>query len=322
MQDIIFSELLNLSLFVILAISLNLINGFTGMLSLGHAAFFGIGAYTASIYMNQFDVQTYSGMYWGHFILGSGLAMLVAALLGLFVALPCLRLSGDYLAIATLAFAEIMRIVISSFKPDIFGGPNGLGLSVEKLESHWAFGISLLMILVVIVLVRNLKVSATGRAFLAIRENEITAQVMGMNTALLKVQAFVIGSAIAGLAGALYAYSRYQISPKDFDLMKTIMILLMIVLGGLGSISGAVTGAIILGLINPLVRYAPELVMKLTGADSALPLLQKAKENPQLIYAALLLILIRLRPEGIFGLHEISDLWRKNPTSAASEDNL
>ena len=182
MTDIICSELLNIGIFVILAISLNLINGFTGMFSLGHAAFFGIGAYAAMLYMNYYAPELYTAAYWMHFGIGVVLAVLAAGFLGLCVGVPCLRLTGDYLAIATLAFAEIFKIFLDSFRTDFFGGSKGLRLETDKLESHWALLVVLAAIVSVTLLARNIKNSATGRAFLAIRENEIAAEVMGMNT--------------------------------------------------------------------------------------------------------------------------------------------
>ena len=302
--DIVFSPLLTAGIFVILAISLNLINGFTGMFSLGHAAFFGIGAYAAAVYMNLFSPPLYSAAYWAHFGAGTALAALAAGASGFLVGVPCLRLAGDYLAIATLAFAEIFKILLDSFMPEVFGGPKGLRLNVDKMDSHWAFCAAVGMILAVTVFARNLKRSAAGRAFFAIRENEIAARVMGMNVAYLKVQAFVIGSSIAGMAGALFAYSNYLIAPSNFDLMMTIMILLMIVLGGLGSISGSIVGALVLALVDPMVRYVPEFAGRITANETLLRILQAFKENPELIYAFLLVLLIRLRPQGIFGMHE------------------
>lgn len=302
--DIVFSPLLTAGIFVILAISLNLINGFTGMFSLGHAAFFGIGAYTAAVYMNLFSPPLYSAAYWAHFIAGTALAVIVAGVAGLLVGVPCLRLAGDYLAIATLAFAEIFKIMLDSFMPEVFGGPKGLRLAADKMDSHWAFCIAVAMIAAVTLFAGNLKRSAAGRAFMAIRENEIAARVMGMNVAFLKVQAFVIGSSIAGMAGALFAYSNYLIAPSNFDLMLTIMVLLMIVLGGQGSITGSIVGALILALVDPMVRYLPEFAGRVTENQAVLGILQVFKENPELIYAFLLVLLIRLRPQGIFGMHE------------------
>jgi len=309
--DIIFSPLLTAGIFVILSISLNLINGFTGMLNLGHVAFFGTGAYAAAVYMNAFAPALYSPMYWVHFAIGIALAAFIAGLAGLLVGVPCLRLAGDYLAIATLAFAEIFKIVMESVRPDIFGGAKGLRLEVDKLDSHWAFAICVGMIVVVTIFSRNLKRSATGRAFFAIRENEIAAQVMGMNVAFLKVQSFVLGSAMAGMAGALFAWSNYLIAPSNFDLMLTIMILLMIVLGGQGSVTGSIVGALILALVDPMVRYVPEAVGGVTDWRPVVTVLNGIKANPELIYAFLLILLIRLRPQGIFGMHEWTWYWSR-----------
>jgi branched-chain amino acid transport system permease protein len=307
--DIIFSPLLMAGIFVILAISLNLINGFTGMFSLGHAAFFGVGAYTAAVYMNLFAPPLYSAAYWLHFVAGTMLAVVVSGVAGLLVGVPCLRLAGDYLAIVTLAFAEIFKILLDSFMPDVLGGPKGLRLVVDKMDAQWAFCIAIVMIIAVTVFAANLKRSAAGRAFMAIRENEIAARVMGMNVAFLKVEAFAIGAAIAGMAGALFAYSNYLIAPSNFDLMLTIMVLLMIVLGGQGSITGSIVGALILALVDPMVRYVPEFASRLTQSRAFLQVLQMLKENPELIYAFLLVLLIRLRPQGIFGMHEWGHYW-------------
>lgn len=299
-----------MGIFVILAISLNVINGFTGMFSLGHAAFFGIGAYTAAVYMNYFGPEMGTAGFWFHFAVGMAGAVIAAGICGALVAVPCLRLRGDYLAIATLAFGEIAKIVFESFKPEILGGPKGLRVAVA-LDARWAFFVVLAAIGLVAVIARNVKVSATGRAFLAIRENEIAAQVMGINTAFLKVEAFVLGSALAGLAGGLFAYSRDLIAPSDFGLMTTIVVLLMIVVGGLGSITGAVVGALALGLIDPLVRYLPELLAGAANNPVVVMVLMKIKDNPQMIYALLLIVLIRLRPQGIFGTHELMDLLKR-----------
>lgn len=301
--DIIFSMLLTMGIFVVLSISLNLINGFTGMLSLGHIAFFGAGAYAAGLYMSAMEPALYSGAYWFHFLISCGVAGVVAAIFGMAVGIPCLRLEGDYLAIATLAFAEIFKIVLDSFMPEVFGGPRGLRL-MDKMDSHWAFCVILGLIILAAFFARNLKSSAMGRAYFAIRENEIAARVMGMNLAFLKVCIFVMGSAIAGIAGAVFASSRYLIAPNDFAIMQTIMVLLMIVLGGQGSVTGSIVGALILSLVDPLVRYLPEIAANFSSNENLHNVLSTIKANPELIYAFLLIILIRLRPQGIFGMHE------------------
>lgn len=287
---------------MLLAISLNMINGFTGMFSLGHVAFYGIGAYTAALYMNRFAPALYSGPYWAHAAAGALLAGLVAGLCGLVLGFPCLRLKGDYLAIATLAFAEVFRIFAESFRPDLLGGPTGLRMECDKMDPKWAFCVSLGLIALLALFARNLKRSATGRAFFAIRENEIAAQTLGMNIAFLKVEAFVLGAFFAGIAGALFSYSSYSIAPGNFDLMTTIMILLMVVLGGQGSVLGSIAGAIILSAVDPLVRYLPDFAARFTTSSAALQFLQGIKSTPEMIYALLLIVLIRLRPQGIFGM--------------------
>ncbi|MFP4381975.1 MAG: branched-chain amino acid ABC transporter permease [Candidatus Sumerlaeia bacterium] len=314
-MDIFFSPLCIMGLFVMLSVSLNIINGFTGMLTLGHVAFYGAGAYVAMFYMNAFSPPLFSAGFWFHMIIGMILAAIAAGVVGFLVGMPCLRLAGDYLAIATLAFAEIFKIVLESTQS--LGGPTGIPLSIEKIPSHWAFVLILVMIVLISLFALRLKRSATGRAFFAIRENEIAARVMGMNIAFLKVEAFVIGSAIAGMAGAIYAYSNYTIAPSDFDIMMTIMILLMIVLGGQGSVTGAIIGAIILALVDPAVRYASEI----TSFGPVVWVTNLFKENPQLIYAFLLIALIRLRPQGIFGMHEWSYYFGKRKRLRQEQQN-
>lgn len=305
MQDIILTNLLNIGIFAMLAISLNLINGLTGMFSLGHAAFFGVGAYAAAVYMNHFAASIAVGGAWLHLPLGIVLSVFLAAILGLLVGIPCLRLTGDYLAIATLAFGEIFRIFMESLRPNLLGGPKGLRVEFV-LDTPWAFAAIAAGVCATAWIAWSLKRSATGRAFLAIRENEIAAQAMGIDIASLKIQSFVLGSALAGLAGGLFALSRDQIAPADFSLMTTIMILLTIVLGGLGSITGAIAGALILGMVDPLVRHVPEKIAEMVQSPFLFDAMQKVKDNAQLFYALLLIVLIRLRPQGLFGLHEAS----------------
>jgi branched-chain amino acid transport system permease protein len=246
-----------------------------------------------------------------HFGVCLVLGALVAGLFGMLVGIPCLRLSGDYLAIATLAFAEIFRLVLENLWPDLLGGPKGLRLAPGKLDSDIALICLVVGVVVVVILTRNLKYSATGRGFQAIRENEIAARTMGMNISVLKIQAFAISSAMAGLAGVLFTFSQWTISPGNFDLKMTIMILLMVVLGGAGSITGSIIGAFILGIISPLIRLTPDFAKQITEAPWLIDSLDKAKQNPEIIFSVLLIVLIRWRPQGIMGMAELSDLWKK-----------
>jgi branched-chain amino acid transport system permease protein len=201
---------------IILAVSLSLINGFTGQLSLGHAGFMAVGAYASVI------MTTYMGM---PFFVGIIAACLAAALAGFIIGVPTLRLRGDYLAIATLGFGEIIRVVLQNI--EYVNGPAGI-MGIAKMSTWpWMFGAVVLTILVIV----NLVNSSYGRAIISVREDEVAAELMGVNTTKYKVLAFVIGAMFAGLAGALYAHYFYIIKPETFNFMKSFDVLVMVVLG-------------------------------------------------------------------------------------------
>ena len=209
---------------IILAVSLHLIIGITGQFSIGHAGFMAIGAYISAIVTMKLQLP---------FALAIVMAGLVAALAGMVVGIPSLRLRGDYLAIATLGFGEIIRIVFLNI--DYVGG--AAGMQVSHLTTWTTAFVCLVITIIVIV---NFTNSRHGRACISIRENEIAADAMGINTTYYKVTAFVIGSFFAGVAGALYAHNFYIIQPTNFTFLKSFDILIYVVLGGLGSLSGAV----------------------------------------------------------------------------------
>lgn len=256
---------------IILAVSLNLINGFTGQLSLGHAGFMAVGAY-ASVVVTQMMDQP--------FIAGLLAACVAAALAGFIIGVPTLRLKGDYLAIATLAFGEIIRVVLQNI--DYVNGPAGI-LGITKMTTWaWLFGAVVLTILVVV----NLVNSSYGRAIISVREDEIAAELMGINTTKYKVLAFVIGAMFAGLAGALYAHFFYIIKPETFNFMKSFDILVMVVLGGLGSTTGAVIAAIFITVLTAALQSFPAIRM--------------------ILYALILIIVMIYRPQGLMGNKELS----------------
>jgi branched-chain amino acid transport system permease protein len=200
---------------VILAVSLSLINGFTGQLSLGHAGFMAVGAYVSVIITNMLDLP---------FIVGILVACLAAGLAGFIIGVPTLRLKGDYLAIATLAFGEIIRVTLQNI--DYVNGPAGI-MGITKLTTWpWLFGGTVLTVLVIV----NLVNSSYGRAIVSIREDEIASELMGINTTKYKVLAFVIGAMFAGLGGAFYAHYFYIIKPETFNFLKSFDILVMVVL--------------------------------------------------------------------------------------------
>src|SRR6267143_814789 len=241
---------------VILAVSLNLITGFTGQFSIGHAGFMAVGAYS-SAYLTVYFAQGWERSLAG--IVGSGLAhvlifllailvgALVAAIAGLIVGIPSLRLRGDYLAIVTLGFAEIIRIVILNI--DKVGGATGFTVP-GYTNFLWVGTFAVLTI----VIVHNIVHSDMGRALVSIREDELAAEAMGINTTYYKVLAFVISSALAGMAGVLFAHYTQFLSTNDFQFIRSFEIIIMIVLGGMGSLTGSVLGAIIITFLPELLR--------------------------------------------------------------------
>jgi branched-chain amino acid transport system permease protein len=233
---------------IILAVSLNLINGFTGQLSLGHAGFMAVGAYVSVIFTSMLGMP---------FIVGIIFACLAAALAGFIIGVPTLRLRGDYLAIATLGFGEIIRVVLQNL--EYLGGPAGI-LGISRITSWaWLFGATV----ITIVVIQNIINSTYGRAIISIREDEIASELMGINTTFYKVLVFAIGAAFAGLAGALYAHYFYIIKPETFSFLKSFDILVMVVLGGLGSTTGAVIAAVSITILTAALQSFPAVRMSL-----------------------------------------------------------
>jgi branched-chain amino acid transport system permease protein len=269
-------------IYIILTISLNLIIGYAGQVSLGHAAFYGIGAYASALVSLNWHLP---------FLAAALAAMAVAGLCGLALGLPTLRLKEDYLAIVTLGFGVIVDLVFLNL--DLTGGPDGLpgipppsffGLSFRE-PWHYLILVSVAVLLVLGATYRLVD-SYHGRALRAIRDHEITAQVMGINTPAYKVLIFTLAAALAGLAGSLYAHYITFINPESFGLHTSILILAMVVLGGMGSIAGSVLGAVILTILPELLR--------------------QVHAYQDLVYGALLVGLLILRPEGILGRGKLS----------------
>ncbi len=291
-----------IGIYIILAMSLNLMCGLTGLLQLGHAGFFAVGAYAAGL-VTIYWFQPAWG--YGNYAIGAAAAMAAASVCALVVGIPCLRLRGDYLAIATLGFGEIVRICLNNIEfpgckltyDEPFGGATGIELPFEAYYSQWWF--IWIHVIVIYILLLNLKRSAIGRAFMAIREDEIAARTMGINPARCKIASFLFCAMFAGLAGALFAYNQISLSPNDFTLLRTIEVLLMVVLGGLGSFSGSALAAVILVALPELLRFAPSV-----GGI-------QVSEYRQLIFAALLILLIRIVPNGLLGVNEFHDLPRR-----------
>lgn len=270
---------------IILAVSLNLITGYTGQFSLGHAAFMSVGAYVSAV------ATTNLGLPFGIAIL---LAALFSALAGILIGIPTLRLRGDYLAIATLGFGEIVRVVI--LNNDYLGGASGFNDIPQYTNWTWLY----FMTVLTVVLIKNFVDSKRGRACIAIREDEIASESMGINTTFYKVLAFGIGAFFAGIAGALYSGYFYFIKPDVFGFMKSIDILVIVVFGGMGSIIGSVVGAIAISIISLVLQGFPELRM--------------------VIYSVILFIIMVYRPQGLMGDYKLK-LFRNGGKKNVSSKN-
>lgn len=265
--------LYNICINVILAVSLNLIIGICGQFSLGHAGFMCIGAYSAAIMVKSMPNM-------GGFAIGIVIGLIISAIAALIVSIPTLRLRGDYLAIATLGFSEIIRIVVLNM--EITNGAAGI-TGIPQLTS-WP----LLFIVMVlsIMIVTNFGRSRQGRACISIREDEIASEAMGVNTTKYKTLAFVIGAMLASVAGALYACNFFVIQPDLFNFNKSIDILVMVVFGGMGSITGSLIAAIFIGILNTVLQSFSSIRM--------------------IIYGLALVGIMIFRPGGLLGTKEFT----------------
>ena len=268
---------------IILAASLNLINGITGQFSLGHAGFLAIGAYVSAA--TTLGTGLTSAAVLPLSLLTGALA---AALAGLAVGIPTLRLRGDYLAITTLGFGEIIRVVI--LNTDAVGGARGLG----GIPTLAGFGSVYACAALCLVMLWRLVYSQRGAAFFAIREDEVAAAAMGIDTTRYKILAFVIGAFWAGLAGGLLAHFIGYLHTNSFTFLRSVEIVVMVVLGGLGSLTGCALAAAILTILPELLRFGAEYRM--------------------VIYALLLIAIMLIRPSGLMGGREISwPSWSSTP---------
>jgi branched-chain amino acid transport system permease protein len=259
---------------IILAVSLNLINGHTGQFSLGHAGFMAVGGYTAAIITIALQKSLGPTILPWLFLPALLAGGLVAALTGLAVGIPSLRLKGDYLAIVTLGFGEIIRVVFQNM--ELAGAASGLS-GIPKLTGFaWTFGMAAVTVYVIGCLVN----STYGRGFLAVHDDEVAASSMGLNPTRYKVTAFVIGAFFAGVAGGLYAHHKTFLSPTGFDFMKSFEVVVMVILGGMGRTAGVVLAAVVLTILPEVLRPVAEYRM--------------------IIYALLIIVLMMARPQGLF----------------------
>ncbi len=272
-NDYLFTVVVSICVNIILACGLNLITGFTGQFSLGHAGFMSIGAYVCAFITLRIDSV-------GGFFLGAIAGACVAALAGFLVGLPTLRLKGDYLAIATLGMSEIVRNILTNI--EVTNGAAGLNGIPQHINWPYLFVATAATVLVVSLLIH----STHGRAMIAIREDETAAESVGVNVTRYKVAAFTIGAFFAGLAGAVYASYFYFIKPDLFGFLRSVDILIVVVFGGLGSISGSIIASILLVLLSTLLQSVTELRM--------------------VIYALLLIVTMIFRPQGLMGSRELS----------------
>ncbi|HDP24914.1 MAG TPA: branched-chain amino acid ABC transporter permease [Deltaproteobacteria bacterium] len=275
-------------IYAIVALGLNLLTGFTGQISLGHAALFAVGAYTSAILTGTHGVS---------FWLALPAAGILAAIVGIFIGLPALRLKGLYLAIATMGLGFIVEEIIVHWS-SMTGGVNGLAVSRPVLgafefssdDSFYYLVVSILFIMTVIM--KNLLRTPTGRAFVAIRDSDVAASSMGINLAAYKTIAFCISAFYAGIAGSLFAHFMYFIGPENFTFLISISFLVMIVVGGVGSVHGAVFGAIFITLLPEFISftrgYLPEVIGKQVGLQEA-------------TYGLVLILFLRFEPMGLYG---------------------
>jgi branched-chain amino acid transport system permease protein len=306
---------LDIGIAIVAAVSLNIVNGFGGQFSIGHAGFMMVGGYAAAWLTYYGSIQLWGAPTLHGGFLGGGdlvflaaclLAGAVAAVAGLVVGLPSLRLRGDYLAIVTLGFGEIVRVIIQR-SGDVLGPADaaraGLPASLTHLGGALGFGglptytrifYVYVAVTIVVVAAYRFKISSRGRALLAVRENEIAAEAVGINTSRVKIQAFVMSAFFAGIGGSLFAHELgTTLNPRELGFQKSIDLVIMVVIGGMGSISGVVLAAIILTILPELFRQFAQYRMP--------------------IYALALIVVMIVRPRGLFGIKELWDTapWRR-----------
>ncbi|MCX7919755.1 MAG: branched-chain amino acid ABC transporter permease [bacterium] len=278
--------LFDVGCYVMLALGLNIVLGFTGLLNLGYIAFFGIGAYTYAILNTFFTLS---------FWVALPIAGIITAVFGLLLGIPSLRVRGDYLAIVTLGFGEIVRIILNNWE-SVTNGPRGMDNLAPPIlirtvhffpiifsSEVFFYYLILTLILLTVFIVRRLDQSRIGRAWVAIREDEVAAATMGIPVTRLKWLAFSLGATFAGLVGCVFASRQGFISPESFTFMESVIVVSMVVLGGLGSIPGAIVGAIILAILPELLR--------LRGFES----------YRMLLFGLAMILLMLFRPQGLFG---------------------
>ncbi|MCC7152566.1 MAG: ABC transporter ATP-binding protein, partial [Rubrivivax sp.] len=312
-------------LYVLLALGLNIVVGYAGLLDLGYVAFYAVGAYMYALMASphlgetfEWFAQTFpNGLHTPVWIVVP-LAAFLAGIVGVLLGIPVLKLRGDYLAIVTLGFGEIIRVFMNNLEQpvNITNGPRGL----DRIDAMNIFGFSfgkaieigdfripsvtlyyyLFLVLVVlsVVICHRLETSRIGRAWMAIREDEVAAKAMGINTRNMKLAAFGMGATFGGISGAMFASFQGFVSPESFSLMESIMIVAMVVLGGLGHIPGVILGALMLAALPEVLRYVAGDVQNMTGGRIDAAILR------QLLIALAMIVIMLLRPRGLWPARE------------------
>ena len=303
--------------FVLLALGLNIVIGFAGLLDLGYAAFFAIGSYTfAMLASPQFGIHI---PFWIMLFVASG----IAALFGILLGAPTLRLRGDYLAIVTLGFGEIVPQTFLNLS-QWTGGPNGIGSLDQPTIFGYRFGFQALpyyylilaLIAVAVLAASNLRASRLGRAWMAIREDELAAAHVGINTTATKLAAFAIGASFSGLAGCAYASKLQLVSPDQFGFNVSVAVLSMLVLGGMGNIPGVIVGSLVISSLDRFIL--PQLTNFMHGVGVNIDL----TNSRFLIYGIILVLTMLFRPEGLIPSRQRKSELRASQDDAAHEQVL
>ncbi len=308
-------------LFVLLSLGLNIVVGYAGLLDLGYVAFFAIGAYMFGLMASPHLTQTFpfiaqmfpNGMHTPLWVV-IPLAAALAGVFGILLGAPTLRLRGDYLAIVTLGFGEIIRVFLNNLDHpvNITNGPKGInqidslhffGLDLGKKLNLFGFELPsvtlyyylfLALVVISVIICHRLELSRVGRAWMAIREDEIAAKAMGINTRNMKLLAFGMGATFGGVSGAMFAAFQGFISPESFSLMESVMIVAMVVLGGVGHLPGVILGAVLLSALPEVLRYVASPLQAMTGGRLDASILR------QLLIALAMISVMLLRPRGLW----------------------
>ena len=334
----IFSSVITMiGIYAILSMGLNIVVGFTGLLNLGYAAFYAVGAYTYAIFAssqaNNFLPSggfPLSGNWFWLFLI---IALVVSGIVGFLLGLPVLRLKGDYLAVVTLGFAEIIRLLFNNLnKPVNFtNGPMGItpiqppmlfGIPLDRPVYY--YGVVLILFVLTVIVVRNLQNSRIGRAWVAIREDELVARTMGIPVVRMKLLSFTIGAALAGMMGVVFAAKQKFIDPTSFTFMESIVILCMVILGGTGNIKGVIVGALAVVVLQlQILKDVSDWLTNLTTSGVLnLPVWLNPAKYERLIFGLILVLMCIFRPNGLLPEKRVLQIKKRLglKTKAAEDD--